>query len=47
MCAKVYQNITCEWSCVSIITYFIEKQPTSAQKPDNEVIASNKKFPGL
>ena len=23
MCAKVYQNITCQWECVSIIVYFI------------------------
>ena len=27
--------------------YFIEKYPTSAQSPGNEIIASNKKFPGL
>ena len=30
MCAKVYQNITYERACVSIITYFIllrNKQP--------------------
>ena len=27
--------------------YFIEKQPTSAQSPDNEIIASNKNFSGL
>ena len=27
--------------------YFIEKQPTSAQSLDNEIIASNKNFPGL
>ena len=26
--------------------YFVEKQPTSAQSPDNETTASNKKFPG-
>ena len=29
------------------LLYFIEKQATSAQSPDNEIIASNKKFPGL
>ena len=29
------------------LLYFIEKQPTSAQSPGNETIASNKKFPGL
>ena len=32
---------------MSMCKYFIEKQPISAQSPDNEIIASNKKFPGL
>ena len=27
--------------------YFIEKQPTSVQSPDNEIMASKKEIPGL
>ena len=26
--------------------YFVVKYPTSAQNPDNEIIASNREFPG-
>ena len=29
------------------VFYFVEKYSASAQSPDNEIIASNKKFPGL
>ena len=48
MCAKIYQNITCEWACVSIITYFLLRNNQPVQKnPGNEIIASNKEFPVL